>query len=313
MITKVVGTSFRDNRFELPIGTELDVHPDCMGAYTGNKHNDENALSLWFTTVNRYDGGTEEESYFLGYIPKKLNQNKFTKVTVSRVFYKNDEGALMGENYEQGLTIAGIEIECEIKTDSIVFHNVDQNSDEWFKLRLGKITSSESAKIMAHGKGLGKSAIDYAIGLKRENQTGEHIDKYSNDNMSRGHTQEPEAIKLYEQQKEVEVKNGGIFVSGILADSPDGVVGEGLLEVKSVIKSVQEKTRKRNAPDPAYKWQIQHHLLVTKKSWVDYVSYCEELNEILVFRVYPDEAMQKEMREKYKLFKYLYDNLKKLV
>lgn len=112
MKTKIVGTSFRDNRFELPVGAEIITLLDPYGKTTGQKHNDESALSIWYASTDS-DSGGQGINYFLGYIPKKLNQNKFTKVTVSKVWYKNDEGVLIGENYEDGLIISGIEIECE--------------------------------------------------------------------------------------------------------------------------------------------------------------------------------------------------------
>ena len=43
------------------------------------------------------------------------------------------------------------------------WHNTIQNSDEWFNLRLGKVTSSNFAKVFAnYGKAFGQPAIKYA-------------------------------------------------------------------------------------------------------------------------------------------------------
>ena len=62
-----------------------------------------------------------------------------------------------------------------------IFHNVKQNSDEWFDLRVGKITSSNFDKIMANAvKGgvynpvaaFGNPAIEYARKIAHERVTG---------------------------------------------------------------------------------------------------------------------------------------------
>ena len=46
----------------------------------------------------------------------------------------------------------------------MIFHDVIQNTEEWFDLRAGKLTSSSFSKIMANeDKAFGNPAKDYAV------------------------------------------------------------------------------------------------------------------------------------------------------
>lgn len=174
------------------------------------------------------------------------------------------------------------------------WHNVEQNSPEWELAKLGKASSSGYAKFMAnYGKPFGEPAHRYALQIALERVTGRKAEhSFRNDEMERGHEQEPVARMLYEEMFFCEVANGGFFDFGEYGDSPDGLVGDdGVIEIKSVIASTHEATIKRGAPDPAYKWQLAGHFDSGRK-WVDYLSYCSdypEWNQLVVYRVYRDE------------------------
>lgn len=183
--------------------------------------------------------------------------------------------------------------------------DVKQNTDEWFNLRLGKVTSSNFHKIMANpGKAFGKPAIEYAQKLSLEVVTGlrDESSSYSNSYMARGHELEPVAIDLYEIEKFTRITNGGFNYSGRIGDSPDGNVGEnGCIEVKSVIPNTQWIRLKKGGIDTAYKWQIQGHLEYGGKEWCDFVSYCPEMPEnkqLHIVRVFRDEEMIKDMKSR---------------
>ena len=314
MKTKLTGISFRNLQIEIPVDTELVIKPDPLGKATGQVHTDTNALSLWYKKQFLPDGEVTfqaKQGHFIGYIPKDLNQNIFKSVTVTQVWYKeNQEGQQpIGTEYIEGAYVAGIEVECKLNEQS-VFHNIEQNTDAWFKLRAGRITSSSFAKIMAHGeKKFGKPAIEYAIQLSTEKRFGwqdkpRNFGKRAEEEMQRGHEQEADAIKAYEKKTGNKVTNGGIFIAGALADSPDGVVqdptmtSKGLLEVKSVIVSTQDKTILRSDIDSCYKWQVMFHLWVTGYAWLDYVSYSpEHETPLFIKRVYRCDETIEEMRK----------------
>lgn len=162
------------------------------------------------------------------------------------------------------------------------WHDVEQNSDDWFALRLGKATASHFGTIMANeGKAFGDPAKRYALQLALEIVTGKRAEfSFSNDHMERGHEQEPIARQLYEDENFVDVTNGGFFDHGDYGDSPDGLVGDdGVVEIKSVIASTHYATIQRGAADPAYKWQLVGHLDCTGRAWCDFVSYCSDFPE----------------------------------
>lgn len=174
------------------------------------------------------------------------------------------------------------------------FLDVEQNSDEWFEMRAGKLTGSKFGTIMANdGKAFGEPAKKYAANIALEQITGKAISSdYSNDHMQRGHDQEPLARMKYEEQFFCTVDNGGFFDCGDTGVSPDGLVGEdGLIEIKSVIPSVHYASIKRQSFDPAYRWQLIGNLKSTERDWIDFVSYCADYPEdkqLFVFRLHKD-------------------------
>ena len=93
------------------------------------------------------------------------------------------------------------------------FHDVDQNTDEWFAMRAGLLTSSKLGTIMAnYGKAFGEPAKKYAVNIAIEQITSKPIaSSYSNEHMERGHEQEPIARMLYEEETFSEVSNGGFL------------------------------------------------------------------------------------------------------
>ena len=171
------------------------------------------------------------------------------------------------------------------------FHDADQSSQEWLDMRAGLATSSKLAVVMANfGKAFGQPAKDYANKIALEKVTGKTISSdYSNAHMERGVAQEPIACALYEDEKFCTVTNGGFFENGFLGASPDGLVGDdGLIEIKSVIYSVQFKNIIRNSVDPAYKWQCIGNLYFTGRDWIEFVSYCADFpedNQLFIHRM----------------------------
>ena len=180
-----------------------------------------------------------------------------------------------------------------------MFHDIEQNTDEWLDLRMGKLTGSNISKVMAnYGKAFGDPAKKLAITIAREQITGKRslAESYSNAHMTRGHEQEPFARALYEEQYFVDVSNGGFFDGGNTGCSPDGLVYEpGLIEIKSVVDHVHYANIKRANIDPTYKWQIMFNLMETKREWIDSISYCADFPEqtrLYVHRVYKNDCLE---------------------
>jgi hypothetical protein len=172
------------------------------------------------------------------------------------------------------------------------FYDVQQNTDEWQALRLGKATASNNACFMANdGKAFGEPAKRYALQLALEIDTGKKSEfSFTNEHMERGHGQEPVARMLYEEERFAEVTNGGFFCWDTYGDSPDGLVGDdGVVEIKSVIAPTHYATLCRGSFDPAYRWQLVGHLDCTGRSWVDFISYCSDFpdgKQLVVYRLH---------------------------
>lgn len=175
----------------------------------------------------------------------------------------------------------------------MIYHDVEQNSDEWHELRLGKATASNFSSFMAnYGKAFGDPAKKYALQIALERINGFKQDSFTNEHMERGHEQEPIARMLYEDEHFAKVENGGFFDCGLYGDSPDGLINDnGVIEIKSVIASTHYANLTRGTFDPAYKWQLVGHLDCTGRDWVDFISYCAEFpidKQLIVYRVTRD-------------------------
>jgi hypothetical protein len=182
------------------------------------------------------------------------------------------------------------------------FLDVQQNTDEWLNLRLGKATASNFGCFMANdGKAFGEPAKRYALQIALEISTGKRSEfSFSNEHMERGHEQEPVARMLYEEENFVDVNNGGFFDCGDYGDSPDGLVGEeGVVEIKSVIAPTHYATLQRGSFDPAYRWQLVGHLDCTGRDWVDFISYCSDFPEgkqLIVHRLHRKDCADELVR-----------------
>jgi hypothetical protein len=178
-----------------------------------------------------------------------------------------------------------------------MFHDIEQNTDEWLDLRSAHLTGSAVSKVMANaGKAFGEPARKLAVDIALEQITGVHISNgYTNEHMQRGHDQEPLARMEYEDQYFCTVENGGFYDNGFTGCSPDGIVGNGLIEIKSVIPSVHYQRIKKGGFDSSYRWQLMFNLKESGKDWIDFISYCAnftEAKQLYVFRIFAEEQTE---------------------
>lgn len=129
--------------------------------------------------------------------------------------------------------------------------------------------------------------------LAAERITGFTEPTYFNDEMLRGHEDEPRAVDAYAQHYRTEVDDCGFMIRSWgrcrLGYSPDGVVGDdGLLEVKSrrqkkhLLTVIADEVPNENMA------QLQAALFVSGRQWIDYISYCGGMN-LWTKRVFPEE------------------------
>jgi hypothetical protein len=186
-----------------------------------------------------------------------------------------------------------------------MWNDIEQNTDLWLLARSGKLTGSAAGKVMAnYGKAFGEPAKKLAVDIALEQVTGKPISSdYSNSHMERGHEEEPIALILYESEYFCDVTNGGFYDNGDTGCSPDGICGDGMIEIKSAIPSIHYARIKRNSFDPAYKWQLLFNLKESGKNWIDFISFCSTFTDnkkLFVHRVnaidYQDEFKMMESR-----------------
>ena len=170
--------------------------------------------------------------------------------------------------------------------------NCEQGSDEWRVRRAGNATASEFSSILA--KGQGKMRASYLRRIVAERLTGVPAETYKNGNMERGHELEPLARAAYEVSQDVMVDTVGLILHDTLmvGASPDGLVGKGGVEIKSVLPTTQVETLMGGHVPTEHIPQVQGNIWIAETDWWDFVSYCPEMPnhlQLFVVRVNRDE------------------------
>ena len=185
---------------------------------------------------------------------------------------------------------------------------MEQRSEEWFQARLGKVTASRVADVLAKIKsGESASRRNYKIQLVSERLTGEKQETYINQAMQDGIDREQFARDRYVQQFG-EVEEVGFVKHPTLeaGASPDGMVGDdGIIEIKCPMGSTHTETLMTQDIPSKYIPQVQFQLLVTGRKWCDFVSYnpmFPEHLQVFVKRIEADPVYQKELEVEVKQF-----------
>lgn len=178
---------------------------------------------------------------------------------------------------------------------------MEQRSEEWFQARLGKVTASRVADVLAKIKsGESASRRNYKIQLVSERLTGEKQETYINQAMQDGIDREFYAREKYVQQHGKVEEVGFIQHPTLEAGaSPDGLVGDdGLIEIKCPLGTTHTETLMTQEVPSKYMPQIQFQLLVTGRKWCDFVSFnpmFPEHLQLFVRRVFADKEYQAEL------------------
>lgn len=174
---------------------------------------------------------------------------------------------------------------------------MDQRSPEWFAARLGKVTASRVADIMASTKtGPAASRKNYMAELVCERLTGVQADRYSNAAMQWGVDQEAQARMVYEFMRDVSVEETGLVDHPsiqMFGASPDGLIGTGgLIEIKCPNTATHIETLLGGSIDRKYVTQMQVQMACTGRSWCDFMSFDPRLPpsmQIWISRVVRDD------------------------
>ena len=158
-----------------------------------------------------------------------------------------------------------------------IIRDIEQGTDEWKELRLGKVTASRLSDVLSKGRGNApsKTRAAYMLQLAAERLTGEPEDSFSNKYMEWGNECEPQARAMYEFDSGNDVEEVAFVIhSDDFGVSPDGLVGDdGLLEIKCPKTTTQIERYLKGEFPAAYKAQVQGQLLATGRKWCDFVSF----------------------------------------
>ncbi len=172
-----------------------------------------------------------------------------------------------------------------------------QGSDEWLQARCGILTASEMKHVLTlNGKAANnKDTRTHAYELAFQRITQFVEPQYVSDAMLRGQEDEIYARAAYSEHYAPVTETG--FVTNdewgvTIGYSPDGLVGDdGLIEAKSRMGKYQVQTIATNEVPEEYMLQLQTGLLVTRRKWIDFISYSGGL-PMFVKRVEPDIELQ---------------------
>jgi hypothetical protein len=157
---------------------------------------------------------------------------------------------------------------------------IEQGTAQWLSEKLGAITSTRAHSVFGTPKVqktlIRNIAVEIALAAKKPIiQTAP---------MRKGIEDEPLALAAYRLTSTEplgEIVTGEYLysdLSPLIADSPDVLIGEkGVIEIKNPSPEVHYEVLDSGIIPVAHFSQCIWHLMVSKREWCDYFSYCKEL------------------------------------
>lgn len=182
---------------------------------------------------------------------------------------------------------------------------MEQRTEDWFAARLGKVTASRVADILAKTKsGYSASRDNYMAQLICERLTNTQAESFTNAAMQWGTEQEPFARAAYEVAKGVLVEEEGFVPHPVITmagASPDGLIeDDGLVEIKCPNTATHIETLLNQAVPAKYITQMQFQMACTGRKWCDFVSFDPRMPEktrLFIKRVERDNGFIAEMEK----------------
>ena len=185
---------------------------------------------------------------------------------------------------------------------------MEQRTDDWFAARLGKVTASRVADVVAKTKsGYSASRDNYMADLIVERLTGQKASSFSSAAMEWGTEQEPHARAAYSARTGELVEEVGFIDHPAIAmsgASPDGLVA-GCVEFKCPNTATHLEYLLAGKPPEKYVTQMQWQMACTNRPWCDFVSYDSRLPEhlqMLIVRVPRDDKRIAELEDEVRKF-----------
>ena len=180
---------------------------------------------------------------------------------------------------------------------------MEQRTEEWFEARMGCVTASRTADVMAKTKsGYAASRANYMAELICERLTCERQGGFSSAAMQWGTETEPQARMAYEIITGATVVETGFVLHPEIAGfgaSPDGLIGDdGLIEIKCPNTATHIDTLLADKVPTKYIIQMHVQMLCTGRVWCDFVSFDPRLPidlHMFIKRVERDDKLAEEI------------------
>jgi putative phage-type endonuclease len=187
---------------------------------------------------------------------------------------------------------------------------IEQRMSDWFAARLGHVTASRVADVLAKTKsGPSASRANYAAQLVCERLTGAAEAGFTSAAMQHGIDSEADARNLYAFDVGEDVTETGFVLHPRInwsGASPDGLVGiDGLVEIKCPNSATHIETLMSEKVPAKYINQMMWQMACTERAWCDYVSFDPRLPaelRLFVKRVPRDDAMIADMEREITAF-----------
>jgi predicted phage-related endonuclease len=179
----------------------------------------------------------------------------------------------------------------------MIHYDIQQNSEDWYKLRCGKFTASMFGSLFSKTNTI--SYRDSINNVVHQIVTGEIEKTYINSNMERGHDWEDMAAISYEMSTLSSVLNGGFWeYNDYVGASPDRLVDDdGILEIKTHKGSIMVDVLYQGKSPLLDMYQVQGQLLCTGRKWCDFMAYNPNYKPLII-RIERDEELIKKIVEK---------------
>lgn len=185
-----------------------------------------------------------------------------------------------------------------------------QGSADWLAARAGKVTASRMADVLAKIKtGEAAARRDYRAQILAEILTGApQEDSFINAEMQWGLDNEILARGAYQVEKDTDVDPVGLVLHPRIeraAASPDGLAGEGLLEVKCHKTATHIQYLLAGTVPEKYQPQMLWQMACAERPWCDFVSYDPRLPadmQLFVVRFNRDDARIRSMEAEVTVF-----------
>ncbi len=151
-----------------------------------------------------------------------------------------------------------------------IYNEIIQNSEEWFRIRVGRITGSEYHLLNGKGRNSewSQQAIEYAYKIAAERLTGLNDELiYGNKYTDYGKQEESIAREMLEIEILQNIEQVGFIdkVVGRIGCSPDGLTSDALIEIKCLQGKKYLKICNENQPISEHLQQTIYNMWVSEK------------------------------------------------